>query len=206
MCLAIGMLEDINITIPQSAVRKRLGYQENTIYTPQVEELISDLINCAHALIKPRGNYVILKEIQIEENKVTLGEHLHFQSQNIADLLKDKQQVALLAVTIGKRLEEKVGNLFEGEELTKATVLDAIGSIAVEETANEVTRVIRQEAVEKGLPDLTMRYSPGYGDLSLSIQPQLLEVVEGEALGITITPSNFLLPQKSITALHGLGE
>lgn len=51
-----------------------------------------------------------------------------------------------------------------------------------------------------------MRYSPGYGDLDLEIQPKLLKLLDGEQIGITTNSSHLLLPQKSITALIGLSD
>ncbi len=129
-----------------------------------------------------------------------------FTSQDVAELLINQQQVVILAATIGQKLETKVAALFDQEELTKATILDAIGSVAAEETANQLTTLIRQQAEELRLPYLTMRFSPGYGDLSLEVQPKLLELANGQELGITANDSYLLSPQKSITALLGLGK
>jgi hypothetical protein len=54
---------------------------------------------------------------------------------------------------------------------------------------------------------ITRRFSPGYGDLPLDIQPALLAVLDAERrIGLTCTQSLILLPRKSVTALIGLGE
>ncbi|GAB6098351.1 vitamin B12 dependent-methionine synthase activation domain-containing protein [Halanaerocella petrolearia] len=188
-------------------MKKELGYQEQTESNAKVEKIISDTIDLATPLLEPKGKYIILEEIDIDQDKVSLGaEKFTFQSQDIADLLADQEEVALLAVTIGYKLEEKVNQLFAEGELTKATTLDAVGSAAVEEVANEVTRLIKKESLTRGLSHLTMRFSPGYGDTKLDMQPELLDLLDGEELDINLSSGYILDPQKSITALIGLGN
>ena len=200
-------MEQLNPTIPKPEVKRQLGYQEHTKSNPQIEGLITEAITKAQEIIKPQGNYLRLESITIKQDKIKLGTNkLTFSSQDIADLLANQEQVVILAVTIGPHLEERINQLFADDQLTKATILDAVGSIAVEEAANQLQEQIAVEAEEIGLPSLTMRYSPGYGDLNLDIQPQLLELVQGQELGIEVNDSFLLIPQKSITALIGLGQ
>ncbi|AGB41258.1 vitamin B12 dependent methionine synthase [Halobacteroides halobius DSM 5150] len=207
MEVRIIIIKDISIEIPKYEVKKELGYQKQTESNSKIEKMISDTINLATSLLEPKGKYVILEKIDIDQDRISLGaEKLTFQSQDIADLLADQEEVALLAVTIGGKLEKKVNQLFTEGELTKATTLDAVGSAAVEEVANRITKLISEEALAKGLSHLTMRFSPGYGDTTLDIQPQLLILLGGEELGITLSSGYILDPQKSITALIGLGN
>lgn len=200
-------MEELNPKIPRTEVKRQLGYREETISNPKIEDLITEAIADAREIIKPRGNYLRLEEITIADDRINLGtQDLTFQSQDIAELLANQEQVVLLAVTLGSKLEEEVEALFAADEFTKATILDAVGSIAVEEAANELQEKIATEAKELGLPSLTMRYSPGYGDLGLEIQEELLSLLEGQKLGVETNESFLLIPQKSITALIGLGE
>ncbi|GAB6138583.1 hypothetical protein [Halanaerobaculum tunisiense] len=198
--------QKITVKIPTEDVKQELGYQEQTESSPKIESMIVNTIDYARPLLEPRGKYIILEKIEINQAKVNLAQgKLTFQSQDIADLLANQEAVALLAVTIGDKIEKKVEQLFAQGQLTKATTLDAIGSVAVEEAANQLTHKIKQEALARDLPYLTMRYSPGYGDSTLDIQPQLLNLLAGANLGITTNQSFLLQPQKSITALIGLG-
>lgn len=186
-----------------------MGYKENSTSNEQIEEMIDSLIDYSYSLIDCKGSYLILDKIQLnrEDNLVTLGKNiLEFQSKDIIDLLEKQNKVALLTVTIGDSLEAKVKELFNQGEFTKATILDAIASVAAEEVANELNAIIAKESITKGLPHLTMRFSPGYGDLKLDIQPKILELLDGDKLGIATTTSNILLPEKSITAIIGLGK
>ena len=51
---------------------------------------------------------------------------------------------------------------------------------------------------------MTRRFSPGYGDLPLSVQPAFAQELDLESLGVAVTDSYLLVPQKSITALVGV--
>jgi cobalamin-dependent methionine synthase I len=52
---------------------------------------------------------------------------------------------------------------------------------------------------------LRPRFSPGYGDLSLSVQSDLLNVLDARRnIGLTLSDSLMMIPQKSVTAIVGL--
>ena len=59
--------------------------------------------------------------------------------------------------------------------------------------------------VSKGGKALTPRYSPGYGDLSINIQNQLLDILDAKkSIGLSATSNNILIPRKSVTAIIGI--
>jgi cobalamin-dependent methionine synthase I len=83
--------------------------------------------------------------------------------------------------------------------MSEGFVYDAIASAMVEnltDLAEEMTVSGREH---------TGRFSPGYGDMPLEIQEELLSLLEGSRLlGITLTDSGLMSPSKSVTALIGL--
>ena len=49
------------------------------------------------------------------------------------------------------------------------------------------------------------RFSPGYGDLPLSVQPTVLAALDAQRrLGITLSSSLLMTPTKSVTAIIGM--
>ena len=51
------------------------------------------------------------------------------------------------------------------------------------------------------------RYSPGYGDLPLELQREIIRVLDcGRTIGITLTESLLMQPSKSVTAVIGMKE
>ena len=65
-----------------------------------------------------------------------------------------------------------------------------------------------EEKVKSGLNEnqsLRPRFSPGYGDLPLMVQPAFLAALDAtRRIGLSVTKNNLLVPTKSITAVIGL--
>ena len=75
-------------------------------------------------------------------------------------------------------------------------IYDAVASALAESVCDEAERII------KGNLECKPRFSPGYGDFSLSVQKDVLLLVNAEKLiGITLTDTNLMIPQKSITSI-----
>ena len=92
----------------------------------------------------------------------------------------------------------------QARDMTQALYLDACGSACVEKGCDAAEREIA--ARHPGLY-LTDRFSPGYGDLPLTVQPGLLRALNGEKrLGVCAGPSCLLNPMKSVTAVIGLSD
>ena len=54
---------------------------------------------------------------------------------------------------------------------------------------------------------LTGRFSPGYGDCPLSLQPALCRALDTpRGIGLAPTRDNLLTPRKSVTAILGLAD
>jgi cobalamin-dependent methionine synthase I len=63
--------------------------------------------------------------------------------------------------------------------------------------------------LEKEHPDyrLVSRYSPGYGDLPLEMQREIIRALDcGRTIGVTLTESLLMQPSKSVTAVIGMKE
>ena len=87
------------------------------------------------------------------------------------------------------------------DDMAKALWLDAAASAAIEEVCDEAQRQIALE-LECAL---TARFSCGYGDLPLVIQPQFLSLLDaGRKIGLSASTSGMLTPIKSVTAVIGI--
>ena len=52
--------------------------------------------------------------------------------------------------------------------------------------------------------ELTLRYSPGYCGMDIGQQRKLFQLVQADAVGVTLLPSMLMHPLKSISGLVGL--
>ena len=86
---------------------------------------------------------------------------------------------------------------------TDALVVQAIGAAAIEAWMDSVEDDIRQE-LEPG-ERLVSRFSPGYGDLPLAFQRNLLTVLDTpRKIGVSLTDSLLMVPSKSVSAIIGV--
>ena len=88
--------------------------------------------------------------------------------------------------------------------MTDALLYDALASAAIEQVCDAAAGELH-----RALPELyqTWRFSPGYGDFPLEVQPMLLAVLDApKRIGLCATDSLLLTPTKSVTALIGLSE
>jgi hypothetical protein len=113
------------------------------------------------------------------------------------------ERAAVAVCTIGEALERRVGELWEARELPLASMLDSVGSGAVESLAEYVNDVLCQQ----GLPDLkvTNRISPGYADWDVRDQRRLFRLCPGDAIGVALNEACVMTPGKSISLLVGAG-
>lgn len=109
----------------------------------------------------------------------------------------------LLACTLGARFDASLLAL-QARDMAKAALWDACGSALVERGCDAAEQELAERFSELYLTD---RFSPGYGDTPLEVQPDLLAALDAERrLGITVSQSLLMHPVKSVTAVIGLSE
>ena len=173
--MANNILNIENFKIPKEEVLRYLGYKaEKQILDKSLDELVDSIIEESKTLIEPK--FIFNKyEIEVKEDGV------HFK---------------------GNRIEQKI-KLYEKISMTKALILDSCATTAVEEICDVIEEEIKKEAEEKGL-SITFRYSPGYGDLPLEVQRDLVNTIGAEKrIGLTVSSHYLLFPWKSVTAIIG---
>ncbi len=161
----------------------------------QVEQAFAKLLpHC-----QPRSVWRVLDKGQL----AALG--LELPGQDIHQLLRDCDRVVLFALTLGMGAEERIRR--EGlRSPTAALILDACASAACEQACEELQTLLEGQLCADGHFS-TDRFSPGYGDLPLSVQKPLLELLDAQRrCGITLSETLIMSPRKSVTAIFGLAD
>ena len=84
--------------------------------------------------------------------------------------------------------------------------MQAVGAAAIEDYCNRCQKKIEEQAAAEGFY-VRPRYSPGYGDLSLTYQAEFLRVLEAtKKIGIVLSEGGVMIPEKSVTAVMGLSR
>ena len=112
-------------------------------------------------------------------------------------------RAAVFLCTLGAGFE----TLFRAEQargMDRAVMLDALGSAYVETGCDAAEAEIAARFPGEYLTD---RFSPGYGGLPLSLQPDICALLDARRrLGVQVTDSFLMVPSKSVTAVVGLAD
>lgn len=130
------------------------------------------------------------------------GTTLVLTGRDIARLLVTSERCILFAATLGPGVD-RLCRRRQATSMAEALLLDAAATALIECVCDEL-----ESSLAASLPNgqrLTWRYSCGYGDLPLSLQPSFVRVLDApRRIGLTCTDSLLLVPQKSVTAVVGV--
>ena len=170
------------------------------------EELRQQAASVAEELadqVQPRYTYKLFPLVREEAGFRLGGTDLLLSGQTAQRMLAQCAQAVLLACTLGTKFDAMVRSA-QARNMARAVILDACGSALVEQGCNKAEHDIAARFPELYLTD---RFSPGYGDLSLSLQPTICGLLDAERrVGIHVTPSFLMNPSKSVTAVIGLSD
>lgn len=156
----------------------------------------------AYLLAQPHGTWQIY-DYDVSTATIMGSQPLSLQAPKVIEYLSGATQVVVMALTIGQKLENKVSQYFISGEYTSGLLLDAAGTAAVEVAADQVCEFIKQQVAQQGYMTLP-RFSPGYGNWDITVQPLILDLANAHEIGLTVTDSCMLQPRKSITAVIAL--
>ena len=118
-------------------------------------------------------------------------------------MLEQCGQAVLLLCTRGAGFEAML-RAEQVRDMARAVILDACGSAWVEAGCDEAERELSARFPGQYLTD---RFSPGYGDLPLSLQRDICGSLDApRRLGVQVTDSLLLNPSKTVTAVIGLSD
>ena len=136
------------------------------------------------------------------EDEIDFG-FLQVKSEELARNLAECAETVIFAATIGIFTDRQI----QKESLlspAKACVYQAVGATVIEAVCDDFNEWLLQEEAKKG-NILKPRYSPGYGDVALFVQKDICRELEtAKHIGITLTDSMLMIPEKSVTAFVGI--
>ena len=169
----------------------------------ELREQVGEVLARLEAQIQPRYTYRIVPLERREEGFGLEGTGIVLPGRLAGRMLEDCGQAALLACTLGAAFDQRLSAL-QARDMAQAVIWDACGSALVERGCGQA-----EEELAGRFPGLffTDRFSPGYGDLPLDLQPALCAALDTpRRLGLYVTDSLLLNPVKSVTAVIGLSE
>ncbi|MCC0633133.1 vitamin B12 dependent-methionine synthase activation domain-containing protein [Clostridioides sp. ZZV15-6388] len=200
-----NLIERESISINQSEVLRYLQYKGQEI-DKELKETIDECIETAKNKINPR--YISrIYPIKINKDKIVEleGTNLTLKSRDIYELLKNCDECVIMAATLGIEVEKEIKR-YSYSDLTKGLIIDSCGTTAIEEVCDIVQNNIEKVFSEQN-KFITMRYSPGYGDLPIEKNIDILNVLNAQKqIGLTITSNGIMIPRKSVVAIIGISN
>jgi len=185
-----------------------LGYKKLDVPQSEIAEIIASAAEKMKAILQPRCCYEIF-DLSIEEinNSGNKYHHIHFADLNFdsVDLGRNLHQckkVAIFAATIGPQVDAMIRKA-EHISSVEAAVLQATGAMYIEKVVDLVNLKIKEEAEKAGF-QTRPRYSPGYGDIPLTIQKDFFRLLPCSRIGLSLMNTLIMAPEKSVTAFVGL--
>ena len=167
----------------------------------ELRRAMADTAKELEARITPRW---IWRIFPLEKEPLRLqGSEVALPGNLARRMLADCGQAALMACTLGAEFDRMM-RAAQARDMARAVMLDACGSALVEAGCDAAEREIAGRM--PGLY-LTDRFSPGYGDLPLETQRGLCAALDvARRLGVSLTESCLMNPQKTVTAVIGLAD
>lgn len=194
-------LKDV-LKLDRNEILRYLSYNENSI-DEEMDELIDSCMKEILDISQFKYIYCIYEIMDLGIFLVLKNSTMELRGDDIKDHLKNSQHVATMAVSLGVEVEKRI-KYYGKSNLTRGVILDACATALVEEVCDYVEDKIKSLALSRGL-NITSRFSPGYGDLPITTQSQILNSLNASRLiGLNLSESSILLPRKSVTAFIGL--
>lgn len=172
----------------------------------EVDEVTKNQVDEMVDLLKTNTSYKETYQIfpiKLGEPIEVIGTTLTLDSKSIKQLLAESTDCVIMAVTLGQQVDKWIRE-WQIRDMSRAVILDACASSFIEECCNKLEEQVKEKIGSKFLTD---RFSPGYGDLPLSMQPLLCKVLQTDKkLGLTVSKTHIMSPKKSITAILGIAD
>ncbi len=192
------------IKVSQKEIERYLGYKG----AAPDERILAEIDKALEELDRAAAPAYIFQEFPLEIRQAPAElsfAGLAVQSASLSRNLAGCHKIVVLAATIGIGADRLIARA-QVRSMMRSSVFQAAGAAMIEAYADDVNRRLRDAYVKKGLY-LRPRFSPGYGDLSLALQKDIVRILNTpKTIGVSLTDGCLMVPSKSVTALIGVSS
>ncbi|MBR0040351.1 MAG: vitamin B12 dependent methionine synthase, activation domain protein [Oscillospiraceae bacterium] len=186
-------------SIPHTEMLRYLSYHGS--FLP--EEIRADLERCEGLMLRTARPRLVWRMFALLPDSLLEGTDYHPGGEDIRAFLYDCDSVIVMAATLGIEAENLIRRT-AGKNLADSVILDAAGSAAIEAVCDNFCEDLAAAFAPRFLTD---RFSPGYGDMPLSDQRAIFSLLDvSRRIGVSLSESCLMIPQKSVTALIGVSD
>ena len=193
----------IQPTIENDRLAKLLGGQKIKRLPKSISKRVRTATQKLNKLIKPSLHYRIVKSTVMDSAVVQLTETVQFTSAKLVETLKNAEKIVCFVGTIGTGVENEINRLLGKQKLADAYILDAMGSVAVENMIDRFQDLMENRFSAED-STVTLRFSPGYCDWPVTQQKKLFNIFDPKQLRVELLDSCLMKPRKSISGVFGI--
>lgn len=124
-------------------------------------------------------------------------------SKKLMKHLEGCSEAVMMAATLGPMVDRSVMTA-EKRSPADALLMQGLGAERVEALCDLFCDELAEELKEEA-KTVTSRFSPGYGDLPLTVQKDFFRILDiNRKIGISLCDSMLMVPSKSVTAIAGI--
>ncbi len=155
------------------------------------------------AAVAAKYTYRMFSLTFTEEGVLCEGSGICLEGRDIRAHLEGCSRAALFCATLSMGADTAIRRA-AAEDITAGMLTDAMASALTEQICD-----LAEAEILAGQPGLyaAWRFSPGYGDLPLTVQEPFLAALDApRRIGVCVSESGLLTPRKSVTAVIGLSD
>lgn len=187
---------EINRTIDRKAWLAALNAKGAEDF--RLAEQMDEAEKLLKAAARPKAVYRIIEisDILSNDENVSAGP----KSLSVEKHLEGCHKATLMAVTLGTDVDQLLRRT-QVTDMAMAVIIDSGASVLIEQIADDF-----QNEIKIG-PFTTPRFSPGYGDWTITEQARIIRMLDAQKqIGLNVTKDSLMIPRKSITAVIGIAD
>ncbi len=181
---------------PEADIREILRYAGCRGESKETEALINECLAEALSVLSYKICWREL-DVLVDGRRVMLGAD-SVESESLAKHISGCERAVIFAATVGLGLDRLISK-YSRISPARAVCLQAIGAERVEALCDAFCKSLSEKSAVRS------RFSPGYGDLPLSLQERICDLLgASKRIGVGVNESLLLSPSKSVTAIVGI--
>jgi len=203
--MKINYFDSIRVSPPVDKIYNRLSFSKTRTKITDVQKgKVDEYMQEADNLLDIKGAAIRISVSELTNEQIVLSSGDIFKSQSLSKFLTGCDEVLLMGATGGSEIMEAIQNKSSSDDMMCAVVFDAVASETVDEALSWIMNFYNQNLRREGRHLTRLRYSPGYGDFALENQEIMYNALAMSEIGVSLTETHILVPEKSVTAIAGI--
>lgn len=155
-------------------------------------------------LVRPAALWDAFPISEWRHERLVLANGLKIGGGPVAAVVAGAAELVVALCTIGGALTQRITHYQQAGQNLRAMFLNDWGSWAVDQVRQQFCRRMEAEARTRGWR-ATAALSPGESEWSVTDQAVVFQLLDGGAIGVSLTPTLMMSPLKSLSLILGIG-